>query len=181
MGCYSTALPFRINTLTDPLPQASKPHALIHRLDSISAPSPTPYPYFTIQPEKTDALVIQLNLYQPSCLPLLHLVCSMLLQTRLSTRPEKNAAAVLLPLLLLVPPHDSRPYFSLARHDSDPLSLLLPVNAFHLQIMLPVSPVSPLLPASPYSRHFQPLSCIPFRLCTACPFSSCHVQSLRKQ
>src|SRR6266550_3260334 len=105
----------------------------------------------------------------------------MLLQTRLSTRPEKNAAAVLLPLLLLVPPHDSRPYFSLARHDSDPLSLLLPVNAFHLQIMLPVSPVSPLLPASPYSRHFQPLSCIPFRLCTACPFSSCHVQSLRKQ
>src|SRR6266576_4697140 len=76
----------------------------------------------------------------------------MLLQTRLSTRPEKNAAAVLLPLLLLFPPHDSRPDFSLARHDSDPLSLLLPVNALHLQIMLPVSPVSPLLPASPF-RH----------------------------
>ncbi|KAF8325362.1 hypothetical protein F5887DRAFT_1019494 [Amanita rubescens] len=70
------------------------------------------------------------------CLPPtpLYLVWSLLLQTCLSTWPhlprlppnllptEKIVAAVLLPLFLLVPPHDWRPYFPLTRHGLDPLS-----------------------------------------------------------
>ncbi len=62
---------------------------------------------------------------------------------------------------------DARPYFPLTRHGSDPVSnlwlkqfpLVNAYLAFHLQILLPVSPVSPLLPASRF----------PFCLCIACP------------
>ncbi|KAF8329927.1 hypothetical protein F5887DRAFT_923589 [Amanita rubescens] len=71
------------------------------------------------------------------CLPPtpLHLVWSLLLQTCLSTRlhlprlppnlllpTEKIVTAVLLPLLLLIPLHDWRPYFPLTPHGLDPLS-----------------------------------------------------------